>query len=46
MSFKQFNNQINNQFAQMQQTGKLFRVNVSGDKIWEIYISSFKAGPR
>lgn len=45
MSFKQFNNQIKNQFTKMQQTGKLFRVNISGDKLWEIYISSFEADP-
>lgn len=42
MSFKQFNNQIKNQFIKIQQTGKLFRVNVSGDKIWETYLSSFE----
>ena len=41
-NFKNFNDQIKNQFNKMQKTGKLFRVNVSGDMIWETYISSFE----
>ena len=41
-NFKNFNDQIKNQFNKMQKTGKLFRVNVSGDMIWKTYISSFE----
>ena len=42
MEFKKFNAQIQEQFAIMCKTGKLFRADVSGDKIWETYLSSFE----
>lgn len=38
---KEFNKKIQEQFALMQKTGKLFRVALTGDQIWELYINSF-----
>lgn len=40
MTFKQFNDQIKVQFEQMQQY-KLFRLNVTGQQIWDAYIQGF-----
>jgi hypothetical protein len=43
MEFKQFSNLVSNQFQNMQKTdNKLFRSSVTGDKLWDIYIKSFK----
>ena len=42
MNFKEFNRQIQLQFAKMCQTGKLFRSNVSASEVWKTYLSSFK----
>ncbi len=36
-----FNHLIQEQFAKMCKTGKLFRVELSGQQIWELYLSSF-----
>lgn len=41
MTFKQFNNVIQQQFDKMQQY-KLFRLNITGQEIWDKYISGFK----
>lgn len=40
MTFKQFNDKIQTQFEQMQET-LLFRLNVSGQQIWDAYIQGF-----
>lgn len=40
-SITDFNKSLQNKLNEMCKSGKLFRVNLSGDKIWEIYISSF-----
>jgi len=42
MNFKDFNKKIQEQFSRMQQTGMLFRANVSGQDLWEVYLNSFK----
>lgn len=34
---------LQKQFDKMCKTGKLFRVNVTGDTIWDIYLNSFKS---
>lgn len=36
-----FNKKVQAQFALMQKTGKLFRVNLTGQQIWDLYLSSF-----
>ncbi len=41
IEFKIFNQQIQRQFAEMCKTGKLFRANIPGNEIWELYLSSF-----
>lgn len=41
MTFKQFNQQIQQQFDKMQQY-KLFRLNITGQQIWEMYLLGFK----
>src|SRR3954463_5908418 len=38
---KKFNKQIQSRFEQMCQTGKLFRVDLTGQQIWDIYLNSF-----
>jgi len=38
---KQFSKQVQDRFAQMSQTGKLFRVELTGQQIWDLYLSSF-----
>ena len=40
MSFKQFNQKIQEQFAAMQQY-QLFRLNITGQQIWEAYLNGF-----
>lgn len=42
MNFKQLNQAIQEQFTKMCKTGKLFRVNVSGNEVCNKYISGFK----
>jgi hypothetical protein len=42
MDFKDFNQRIKNQFVKMCKTGKLFRADVSGSEIWDLYLSSFE----
>src|SRR6185503_13309416 len=38
---KNFTQQLQTRFTAMQQTGKLFRVALTGDEIWNLYINSF-----
>lgn len=38
---KQFTNLLQGQFAVMQATGKLFRVAMSGQQVWDLYLKSF-----
>src|SRR5688572_27351659 len=38
---KEFNKLIQAKFDAMQKTGKLFRVALTGQQVWELYISSF-----
>ena len=40
-----FNKQLSEQFYKMCQTGKLFRCNLSGKQIWELYLASFDQDP-
>jgi hypothetical protein len=42
MNFKQFNEQIQKQFAKMCATQKLFKVNVSWDELWTTYLMYFE----
>ncbi len=39
-----FNKKVQAQFAKMQKTGKLFRVELSGRAVWDLYLKSFKDG--
>ncbi len=43
MNFKEFNQKIQQQFAKMCATGKLFRVELTGQQVWDIYINGFSA---
>lgn len=43
MTFKQLNNVIQEQFTKMCKTGKLFRVNTTGQNVWEMYLLGFSA---
>jgi len=43
MTFKEFNQKIQQQFAKMCATGKLFRVELTGQQVWDIYINGFSA---
>lgn len=45
MLFKNVNAQIQKQFERMCTTGMLFRVNISGNELWEKYLSSFEEDP-
>lgn len=36
-----FNRQIQTKFAQMSGTGKLFRVELTGQQVWDLYLNSF-----
>jgi len=38
---KAFNKKVQEQFNLMSQTGKLFRVELTGQQIWDLYLSSF-----
>lgn len=39
-----FNKQIQDQFSKMTATGKLFRVKLSGQELWDLYLNSFSDG--
>lgn len=41
---KNFSSKIQSQFHEMCKTGKLFRVELSGQEVWDLYISSFEEG--
>jgi len=43
ITFKEFNTSIKDQFSHMQQVGKLYRTDVTGDQIWDAYINGFTA---
>lgn len=43
--FKQLNDQIQKQFAILASQQQLFRVNISGEKLWEIYMNNFLEHP-
>lgn len=43
MNFKQFNQKLQDQFQAMQQF-KLFRLNITGQQIWDAYITGFLPG--
>lgn len=38
---KEFNKKIQEKFEQLSQNGKLFRVKLTGQQIWDLYLSSF-----
>lgn len=38
---KEFNKQIQKKFDEICKTGKLFRVNLTGDAVWQLYLKSF-----
>lgn len=40
-----FNNKIKEQFEKMCNTGKLFRANLTGQSVWELYLLSFEDDP-
>ena len=40
---KNFQKLMQNKFVEMMQTGKLFRVQLTGNEIWEMYINAFPA---
>lgn len=42
---KDFNLKLQNKFAEMCKTGKLFRVELSGQQVWDLYIKSFESDP-
>lgn len=42
---KEFNNILKAQFEQMCKSGKLFRVDVSGQAVWDAYLKSFSNDP-
>lgn len=42
MDFKTFNSKIKAQFNKMCATGKLFRSSITGQEVWDMYLSSFK----
>lgn len=41
----EFNRRIQEQFVKMCNTGKLFRVALTGDGVWDIYLKSFDSDP-
>lgn len=43
MSFTAFRDQVSHQFAKMSKS-RLFRVDVTGDELWETYLASFRPG--
>lgn len=38
---KEFNQMVQAKFSQMSATGKLFRVQLTGQEVWDLYLSSF-----
>lgn len=42
---KQFNEKVQKKFADMCKTGKLFRVNLTGQELWDLYLKSFDNDP-
>lgn len=42
---KKFNKKIQAQFSKMCETGKLFRVDLSGQQVWDLYLKSFDNDP-
>lgn len=42
---KQFNQKLQEQFTKMCATGKLFKVALSGQQVWDLYLQSFKPDP-
>jgi len=42
---KEFNNKLQKQFDQMCKSGKLFRVAMSGQQVWDLYLNSFDQDP-
>lgn len=42
---KNFQKKLQKQFIKMQGTGKLFRVALSGQEIWDLYLNSFEEDP-
>ncbi len=45
MTFEQVNKKIQQQFKKLVATNKLFRVNISGKQLWNIYLESFETHP-
>lgn len=43
---KEFNKKIKEKFNEMSKTGKLFRVELSGQNVWDLYINSFENDPK
>lgn len=43
---KELNLKLEKQFSDMCKTGKLFRVEMSGQEVWELYLSSFEKDPK
>lgn len=41
---KNFNTKVQARFAEMAATGKLFRVNITGQQVWDKYLESFQDG--
>jgi hypothetical protein len=42
MNFKRFNEKVKSQFVKMCETNMLFRVDVTGQELWDLYLSSFE----
>jgi hypothetical protein len=42
---KKFNQQLQKQFAEMCKSGKLFRVSLTGEAVWKLYLESFENDP-
>jgi len=42
MTFKNFNNQIQQQFKKMCKTGQLYRADIPGSALWKLYLTSFE----
>lgn len=42
---KEFNKQIQKKFDEMSKTGKLFRVELTGNQVWDLYLNSFNNDP-
>jgi len=42
---KKFNQQLQKQFAEMCKSGKLFRISLTGEAVWKLYLESFENDP-